>query len=119
MILKLRIDSQDLRRFILETYPAAEPDALDDIVHVGVVVPLIAVQMGSSADQRRTFNVDRHREEEDVDVASSHAANDTPQKHDCRPSPEQVNMKTTCVLEALLSQIQCVQEPGRGEPKGI
>ena len=46
MILKLRIDSQDLRRFVPETYPAAEPDALDDIMHVGVVVPLVAVQTG-------------------------------------------------------------------------
>ena len=43
MILKLRIDSQDLRRFVPETYPAVEPDALDNIVHVGVVIPLVAV----------------------------------------------------------------------------
>ena len=57
MILKLRIDSQDLRRFVPETYPAAEPDALDDIVHVGIVVPLVAVQTGSSANHWRTFNV--------------------------------------------------------------
>ena len=88
MILKLRIDSQDLRRFVSETYPVAEPNALDDIVPVGVVVPLVAVQMGSSADQWRTFNVRRHWEEEDVDVESSRAASDTPQKRDCRPSPE-------------------------------
>ena len=78
MILKLRIDSQDLRRFVLETYPAVEPDALDDIVHVGVVVPLVAVQTESSADQWRIFNVRRHREEEDVEVASSHATSGTP-----------------------------------------
>ena len=50
MILKLRIDSQDLRRFVPETYPAVEPDALDDIVPIGVVVPLVAVQMGSRVD---------------------------------------------------------------------
>ena len=50
MILKLRIDSQDLNRFVPEIYQVAEPDALDDIVPVGVVVPLIAVQTGSSAD---------------------------------------------------------------------
>ena len=34
-------------------YPAAEPDALVDIVPVDVVVPLYAVQKGSSADQQR------------------------------------------------------------------
>ena len=117
MILKLRIDSQDLRPFIPETYPAAEPDALDDIVSVGVVVPLVAVQTGSSADQRRTFNVRRHREEEDIDVASSRAASNTPQKRDSRPSPEQVNTKMVGVPEALLSQFQCAQEPGPREPK--
>jgi len=54
MILKLRIDSQDLRRFVPETYPAAEPDALDDIVDVVVIIPLVTVQTGSSADQRRS-----------------------------------------------------------------
>ena len=53
MILKLRIDSQDLRRFVPETYPAAEPDALVNIVPVGVVVPLVAVQTGSGANHRR------------------------------------------------------------------
>ena len=104
MILKLRIYSQDLKRFVPETYPAVELDALDDIVSVGVVVPLVAVQTGSSADQRRTFNVRRHQEEEDVDIVSSHAASDTPQKHDCRPSPEQVNTKTVGVSEVILSQ---------------
>ena len=36
-----------------EIYPTAEPDALVDIVHVAVVVPLDAVQKGSSADQQR------------------------------------------------------------------
>ena len=34
-------------------YSAAEPDALVDIVAVDVVVPLDAVQKGSSADQQR------------------------------------------------------------------
>ena len=38
---------------IREIYPAAEPDALVDIVPVDVVVPLDAVQKGSSADQQR------------------------------------------------------------------
>ena len=54
MILKLRIDSEDLRRFVPETYPATEPDALEDIVPVDVVVPLDAVQMRSSADHQRS-----------------------------------------------------------------
>ena len=54
MILKLRIDSQDLKRFVPETYPAAEPDALEDIVPVNVVVPLDAVQMRSSDDHQRS-----------------------------------------------------------------
>ena len=44
---------------IRKIYPAAEPDALVDIVLVGVVVPLDAVQNGSSADHQR------HREEDD------------------------------------------------------
>jgi hypothetical protein len=43
MILKLRIDSQDIKRFIPETYPAVEPDALENIVPIGVVVPLDVV----------------------------------------------------------------------------
>jgi len=34
-------------------YPAAEPDALVDIVPVDVVVPLDAVQKESSVDQQR------------------------------------------------------------------
>ena len=52
MILKLRIDSQDLKRFDPKIYPAAEPDALEDIVPVDVVVPLDAVQMRSRADHQ-------------------------------------------------------------------
>jgi hypothetical protein len=43
---------------IIKIYPAVEPEALVDIVHVGVVAPLDAVHKGSSADQRR-------REEDD------------------------------------------------------
>ena len=38
---------------IKEIYPAAKLDALDDIVPIDVVVPLDAVQKGSSADQQR------------------------------------------------------------------
>ena len=34
-------------------YLVAEPDALVDIVPVAIVVPLDAVQKGSSADQQR------------------------------------------------------------------
>jgi hypothetical protein len=75
------------------------PDALVDIMSVGVVIPLVVVQTGSSADHRRAFNV--RRKEEDVDVASSHATSDTPQKYDCRPSPEQVNLKTASISKAL------------------
>ena len=44
---------------IRKIYPAAELDALVDIVLVSVVVPLDAVQNGSSADHQR------HREEND------------------------------------------------------
>jgi len=44
-----------------EIYPAAEPDALVDIVLVGVVVPLDAVQNGSSADHQRCREEDDHR----------------------------------------------------------
>jgi hypothetical protein len=54
MILKLRIDSQDLKRFVPETYPTAEPDALEYIASVDVVVPLDAVQMRSRADHQRS-----------------------------------------------------------------
>ena len=54
MILKLRIDSQDLNRFVPEIYQVAEPDALEDIVHVDVVVPLDAVQVRSRADHQRS-----------------------------------------------------------------
>ena len=54
MILKLRIDSQDLKTFVPEIYLAAEPDALEDIVPVDVVVPLDAVQMRSRADHQRS-----------------------------------------------------------------
>jgi hypothetical protein len=50
MILKLRIDSQDLRRFVLGTYLVAEPNALEDIVLINVVVLLDAVQMRSHAN---------------------------------------------------------------------
>jgi hypothetical protein len=53
MILKLRIDSQNLRRFVPGTNPA-EPDALEDIVSVDVVNPFDVVQMRSRADQQRS-----------------------------------------------------------------
>jgi hypothetical protein len=43
MILKLRINSYDLRRFVPGTYLAVEPNALEGIVFVDVVVPLDAV----------------------------------------------------------------------------
>ena len=79
-----------------EIYPVAEPDALVDIVLVGVVVPLDAVQNGSSADHQRCREEDDHRSTRNermkrvvVPLA------DTPQKRDCRPSPEQANSLTT------------------------
>ena len=49
-----------------EIYPAAEPDALVDIVPVDVVVLLDAVQKGSSADD--------HTARKKEDEASSRAA---------------------------------------------
>jgi hypothetical protein len=55
MILKLMIDIQDIRRFVLKTYLAAEPDALEDIVPIDVVVPLDAVQRRSRADHQRSL----------------------------------------------------------------
>jgi hypothetical protein len=94
MILKLRIDIQDLKSFVPETYLAAELDALEDIVPVDVIVPLDAVHMRSRAD---------HLQSSRKRSASSRATSDTPQKHDCCPSPEQENSMTAGVLEALLS----------------
>jgi hypothetical protein len=44
----------DLRRFVPGTYPAAEPDAFEDIVPVNVVVPLDAAQMRSRVDHQRS-----------------------------------------------------------------
>ena len=38
---------------IRKIYPAAEPDALVDIVPVDLAIPLDAVWKGSSADQQR------------------------------------------------------------------
>ena len=38
---------------IREIYPATEPNVLVDIVFVDIVIPLGAVQKGSSADQQR------------------------------------------------------------------
>ena len=83
---------------IREIYPAAEPDALVDIVPVDVVVPLDAVQKESSADQQRDAGkkmivTDTTRKERTKRIVMPLA--DTPQKHDCRPSPEQVNSRTT------------------------
>ena len=78
-------------------YPAAEPDALVDIVPVDVAVPLDAVQKASSADQQRDAGkkmivTDTTRKERTKRVVVPLA--DTPQKRDCRPSPEQVNSRT-------------------------
>ena len=51
---------------IKEIYPAAKLDALDDIVPIDVVVPLDAVQKGSSADD--------HTAKKKEDEVSSRAA---------------------------------------------
>jgi hypothetical protein len=40
MIFKLRIVSQDRKRFVLEIFSVEELDALEDTVFVDVVVPL-------------------------------------------------------------------------------
>jgi len=80
---------------IRKLYPAAEPDALVDIVLVGVVVPLDAAQNGSSADHQRCREEDDHRstrKERMKRVVVPIA--DTPQKCDCRPSLEQANSRT-------------------------
>ena len=92
MILRNKIVTRNLtgKVGLTVTYPAAEPDALEDIVPVGVVVPLDAVQTSSSADHRRRS----------PPVASSRAASDTPQKHNCRLSPELANSKTADVSDA-------------------
>ena len=82
---------------IREIYPAAEPDALVDILPVDVVVPLDAVQKASSADQQRDAGkkmivTDTTRKERTKRVVVPLA--DTPQKRDCWPSPERVNSRT-------------------------
>ena len=82
---------------IRKIYPAAEPDALVDIVPVDVAVPLVAVQKGNSADQqldagKKTIVTNTSRKERTKRVVVS--LTDTPQKRDCWPSPEQVNSRT-------------------------
>ena len=64
---------------------------------VDVVIPLDAVQKGSSDDQQRDVGkkmivTDTSRKERTKRVVVSLA--DTPQKRDCLPSPEQVNSRT-------------------------
>jgi len=118
--MKTRLTSKNLTQDLvgkksIGLYPASlEPVALVDIASVGVVVPLDAVQECCSADQ--PDDVRRHQEEED-DV-SSRAANDTPQKYDCRPSPVQMNPKTASVPEAYSFQNWCTQVLERGELLG-
>jgi hypothetical protein len=46
---------------IWEIYPAVEPDALVDIVPVGVVVPLDAVQKGSNSYHQKRREENGHR----------------------------------------------------------
>ena len=54
------------------------------------------------------------REEEGVDVASSHAASDTPQKRDCHISPKQANPKMAGASEAY-SPRTCARKNWDGE----
>ena len=83
---------------IREIYPAAKPDALVVIVPVDVAVLLDAVQKESSADQQRDTGkkmivTDTTRKERTKRIVVPLA--DSPQKRDCRPSPEQVNSQPT------------------------
>ena len=76
---------------IKEKYPAVEPDALVDIVSVGVVVPLDAVQKGCRGDQqqdarKRTIVTIATRKERMKRVVVQ--LTDTSQKRDCLSSPE-------------------------------
>jgi hypothetical protein len=78
-------------------YPAAFMPVLVDIALVGVVIPLDAVQRGSSVDllsrSSRTIQEDEqqsYRGRRRRTVASSRAEG-TPQKRDRRSSPEQAN----------------------------
>jgi len=84
------ISIQMILIIIIEIYSAAELDALVDIVPVDVVVPLDAVQKGSSADQqqdatKKMIVTDTTTKERTKRVVVPLA--DTPQKRDCRPSP--------------------------------
>jgi len=63
-------------------------------------VPLDAMQESCSANQLN----DLHRHQEEEDDASSHAASDTPQKHDRHPSLVQMNSKTADIPEAYSSR---------------
>ena len=95
-----------------EIYPEAEPDSLVDIVPVDVVVPLDAVQKESSADQQRDawkkmIVADATRKERTKQVVVP--LTDTPQKRDCRPSPEQVNSRTAAFRRPTLP-VLCTQE---------
>jgi len=83
---------------IREIYQAAELDALVNIVPVDVVVPLDAVQKGSSADQQRDARkkmivADTTRKDRKKRVVVPLTV--THQKRDCWPSPEQVNSRAT------------------------
>ena len=76
---------------IKEKYLAVEPDALVDIVSVGVIVPLDAVQKGCRADQqhdagKRTIVTIATRKERTKRVVVQ--LTDTLKKRDCLSSPE-------------------------------
>jgi len=97
---------------IREIYQAAELDALVNIVPVDVVVPLDAVQKGSSADQqqdatKKMIVTDTTTKERTKRVVVPLA--DTPQKRDCRPSPSRWTHRQQR-FGGLLFQCLCAQE---------
>ena len=81
---------------IRKMYPAAELDALVNIVLVGIVITLDAVQKESNADHQR------HREEDDHLTTRKERMKrivmplaDTPQNRACLPSLERAISRTT------------------------
>ena len=82
---------------------------------VGVVVPLHAVQNGSSADHQRCREEDDHRsirKERMKRVVVPLA--DTSQKCDCRPSSEQANSRTTAFRRPTLPVLVRARTGKRG-----
>ena len=81
---------------IRKMYPAAEPDALVNIVLVGIVITLDAVQKENNADHQRHWEEDDHlttRKERMKRIVMPLA--DTPQNRACLPSLERAISRTT------------------------